>query len=231
MKKNILLVGLSVLVLSSCNLFKRTQAESETERKLETPTEKFSYSLGLSIGENLKSAGLDTIDVDLLTMGVNDVLLSRDLLINPEEASKVVQQYIAELESRRLEVNKITEQNFFKENKQRTSVVETQTGLQYEVIVMGDGPRPTIVDSVLVHYHGMLLDGTVFDSSLERGEPMMFPIASVIPGMQEAILLMPKGSKWKIYIPSDLAYGEEGAGGVIEPFSPLIFEIELIEIH
>lgn len=231
MKKNILIIILPLVVLSSsCNLLKKTEKEPE-ETKLETPTDKFSYSLGLSIGENLKSAGLDTIDVDLLTKGVNDVLLSRELLINPEEASGVVQQYIADLEKRKTEVNKSIEQKFFDENKERKGVVETGTGLQYEVITPGDGPKPTIVDSVLVHYHGMLMDGTVFDSSLDRGEPMKFPVATVIPGMQEALLLMPKGAKWKIYIPSKLAYGEEGAGGVIEPYSPLIFEIELLDIE
>ncbi|MDQ3192499.1 MAG: FKBP-type peptidyl-prolyl cis-trans isomerase [Bacteroidota bacterium] len=231
MKKNVVLIGLSVLVLGSCNLLKKTQKEEKSENKLETATEKFSYSLGLSIGENLKSAGLDTIDIDLLTLGINDVLLSKELLINQEEASIVVQQYIADLENRRLKVNKMVEEKFLNENKQRQGVQETASGLQYEIIVKGEGPKPTIVDSVLVHYHGMLLDGAVFDSSVERGEPMMFPVASVIPGMQEAILLMTKGSKFKLYIPSNLAYGEDGAGGVIEPYSTLVFEMELIDIQ
>ncbi|MBA2583047.1 MAG: FKBP-type peptidyl-prolyl cis-trans isomerase [Bacteroidetes bacterium] len=216
--------------LSSCNLLKKTEKKSNTNT-LENPTDLFSYALGLSIGENLKSAGLDTIDVDLLIQGVNDVLLSKKLLIEPEQATGVVQKYIADLEKRKIDVNKIIEEKFLEENKKRKGVFETASGLQYEIIVKSDGPKPTIVDSVLVHYQGMLLDGSVFDSSYERGEPMKFPVSSVIPGMQEALLLMSKGSKWKLYIPSKLAYGSEGAGGVIEPFSPLIFEIELLEIQ
>ena len=227
MKKTLFIVGLSIILFNSCNVFKKTGKEKTT---LNTRTEKFSYALGLSIGENFKSAGLDSIDSDLLTKGVNDVLLAQDLLIEPEEASALVQQYIAELEERKTEVNKIAEQKFLEENKKRERVTETESGLQYEVIVKGEGSKPTIVDSVTVHYHGILLDGTVFDSSLERGEPMKFPVSTVIPGMQEALLLMPQGSKWKLYIPSKLAYGATGAGGVIKPYSPLIFDVELLDI-
>jgi FKBP-type peptidyl-prolyl cis-trans isomerase FklB len=225
-----LFISLAIcLILSSCNVFRKT--ENKTGNDLNTPTEKFSYALGLSIGENLTEAGLDSVAVDVLVKGINDVLKNKERLLTSEEASVIVSEYIQNLEVKRAEINKEVEQKFFERNKKQSGVKTTPSGLQYEIIKQGEGPVPTITDQVTVHYHGTLMNGTVFDSSTERGEPMTFPVTSVIPGMQEAILMMPVGSKWKIYIPSSLAYGETGAGGVIDPNSPLIFEVELLKIE
>ncbi|MBA3900741.1 MAG: FKBP-type peptidyl-prolyl cis-trans isomerase [Bacteroidetes bacterium] len=193
--------------------------------------ERFSYALGMTIGENFLEAGLDSVETAFLMMGINDVINQREKLLNPEDAASVIQEFIGKAEQRKAEVNKEVEQKFLEQNKKKEGVKTTESGLQYEIIKQGTGPVPTIVDEVTVHYHGTLMDGTVFDSSVERSEPMTFPVTSVIPGMQEAVLMMPVGSKWKLYVPSDLAYGETGAGGVIDPYSPLIFEVELIEIE
>ncbi len=227
--KKIILLGLVGLMLSSCNLFRR--AEKEQAKTLETPIERFSYALGMTIGENFLEAGLDSVETAFLMMGINDVINQREKLLNPEDAASVIQEFIGKAEQRKAEVNKEVEQKFLEQNKKKEGVKTTESGLQYEIIKQGTGPVPTIVDEVTVHYHGTLMDGTVFDSSVERSEPMTFPVTSVIPGMQEAVLMMPVGSKWKLYVPSDLAYGETGAGGVIDPYSPLIFEVELIEIE
>jgi FKBP-type peptidyl-prolyl cis-trans isomerase len=223
------LILLSSLILSACNVFRKTEVKSTGS--LNTQTEKFSYALGMSIGENLSEAGLDSVDVNNLVRGINDVLKNKEKQLTTEEASFIVSEYIQSLEQRKAEINKEVEQKFFERNKKQSGVKTTQSGLQYEVIKEGEGPAPSITDQVTVHYHGTLMNGTVFDSSVERGEPMTFPVSSVIPGMQEALLMMPVGSKWKIYVPSVLAYGETGAGGVIEPNSPLIFEVELLKIE
>lgn len=228
MKKVIFIVVVG-LMFSSCKLFKKAEKEKGTE--LTTNSEKFSYALGLSIGENLMQAGIDSVDVDYLVKGITDLIKQNEKLISSDEAEMVVQQYITELEQRKARVNREVEEKFFEQNKKNEKVKTTESGLQYEVIKEGNGPKPTIVDQVSVHYHGTLIDGTVFDSSVERDEPMTFPVTSVIPGMQEALLMMPVGSKWKLYIPSSLAYGETGAGGVIDPYSPLIFEVELLAIE
>jgi FKBP-type peptidyl-prolyl cis-trans isomerase FklB len=227
--KNPVLLLLLVVIFSGCNLFRKTEKTQDV--KLKTDTDKFSYALGLSMGENLKSSGLDSINIQALARGLEDQMKGRDLLMSPEEAGFIVQKYLIDLEDRKTESNKEAEREFLDKNRKRPGVKELESGLQYEVIKEGSGPQPTIADNVTVHYHGTLSDGTVFDSSIERDEPMSFPIASVIPGMQEALLLMNVGSKWRVYIPSKLAYGETGAGGVIEPFQALVFDVELLGIE
>jgi FKBP-type peptidyl-prolyl cis-trans isomerase FklB len=227
--RRIFLLGIVLVMFSSCNIFRR--AEKGDKQTLNTPMERFSYALGMSIGENFLEAGLDSVETDFLLKGINDMIKQREKLLAPEEAAMVIQEFIGKAEQRKSEVNREVEQKFFEQNKKREGIKTTETGLQYEIIEQGNGPKPTIVDQVTVHYHGTLIDGTVFDSSVDRSEPMTFPVTSVIPGMQEAILMMPVGSKWRLYVPSSLAYGETGAGGVIDPYAPLIFEVELIKIE
>jgi FKBP-type peptidyl-prolyl cis-trans isomerase FklB len=227
--KNVIFILFASLILFSCNILRKTKKNDSAE--LKTETDKFSYALGLSMGDNLKSSGLDTINVEALVKGIEDQLKGKKPLMGSEEAGLVVQRFLIELEDRKNEGNKKAEHKFLEENRKKTGIKVLESGLQYEILKEGTGPKPTIADNVTVHYHGMLSDGTVFDSSIERDEPMNFPVISVIPGMQEALLLMNVGSKWRVFIPSRLAYGEAGAGGVIEPYQALIFEVELLSIE
>jgi FKBP-type peptidyl-prolyl cis-trans isomerase FklB len=228
MKLKIIMGILTLAIFTSCRVMRPAEADRP---QINTPTDRFSYALGLSIGENLKDANLDTINTEALLRGMNDMLLDREILISPEEASLIIHLYIAELEQRRTESNKESEDAFLQKNKERSEVKELPSGLQYEIIREGSGPTPSLNDKVTTHYHGTLPDGTVFDSSLDREEPVTFVVSEVIPGWIEALQIMPVGSKWKIFVPSKLAYGESGAGDIIEPYTTLIFEVELLAIE
>jgi FKBP-type peptidyl-prolyl cis-trans isomerase len=151
-------------------------------------------------------------------------------LMTVEEADQVIRRYFEAEGEREGQENLENGNAFLEKNKAREGVVTTPSGLQYEILTEGEGPKPTAEDQVRAHYHGTLIDGTVFDSSVDRGEPAVFALNQVIPGWTEALQLMPVGSKWKIYLPSDLAYGERGGGPTIGPNSTLIFEVELLEI-
>ena len=177
--------------------------------------DKFSYAIGLGIGQNLSSMGAKGIEVDDFAQAIKDVLEGNKTAISHAEARDIVNKYFAELE----------------ENKKRPGVVTLPSGLQYEVINEGNaGKHATATDQVKCHYEGTLIDGTLFDSSIKRGQPAVFGVNQVIPGWVEALQLMPEGAKWKLYIPSDLAYGAQGAGEMIPPHSTLVFEVELLEI-
>jgi FKBP-type peptidyl-prolyl cis-trans isomerase FklB len=190
-----------------------------------------SYSLGVSVGLNLKEQGFSLDSVEDFAQALNDVLSGNELAIPQEKVNAVVNEYFTELQKKRFE-EKVAEGNkFLEENKKRDGVVTLESGLQYEVIAEGDGAKPLATDMVTVHYTGTLIDGTVFDSSVQRGEPATFPVNGVIPGWVEALQLMPVGSKWKLAIPYNLAYGERGAGQLIGPYSTLVFEVELLSIQ
>lgn len=163
--------------------------------------------------------------------GLNDVLADKDPQISYEDAKVVINEYFMKLQQERFENNKAAGAEFLKINGCREDVTTLPSGLQYQVLVMGDGPKPTLSDSVKCHYHGTLINGVVFDSSVNRGEPAVFPLGGVIKGWTEILQLMPVGSKWRVTIPYDLAYGERGAGQAIEPYSTLIFDIELLGIE
>ncbi|MCT4637610.1 MAG: FKBP-type peptidyl-prolyl cis-trans isomerase [Bacteroidales bacterium] len=190
-----------------------------------------SYSLGVSVGLNLKEQGFSLDSVEDFAQALNDVLSGNNLAIPQEKVNAVVNEYFTELQKKRFE-EKVAEGNkFLEENKNKDGVVTLESGLQYEVITEGDGAKPLATDMVTVHYTGTLTDGTVFDSSVQRGEPATFPVNGVIPGWVEALQLMPVGSKWKLAIPYNLAYGERGAGQLIGPYSTLVFEVELLSIQ
>jgi len=199
------------------------------DTKLESDDAKVSYGLGMMIGERiLKQYG--DIDYDLLIEGMKAQKEGEATLINMEEAQAALQaKQQKEAEVAAMEAQKKGAM-FLDENKAREGVSVTDSGLQYEVIAAADGPMPSIDDTVSVHYQGTLMDGTVFDSSIERGEPASFPLKGVIPGWTEGLQLMNVGSKFRFVIPSDLAYGERGAGQQIGPGETLIFEVELLEI-
>ena len=192
--------------------------------------DKISYALGLSIGNNFLTSGIKEVKIDDFVQGMQDVLNQSQLAMSYDEAKQVINDYFTKLQSERMELNKKAGEEFLAINKNREGVVTLPSGLQYEILKKGEGKIPTATDQVKCHYHGTLIDGTVFDSSVERGTPATFGVNQVIPGWVEALQLMPVGSKWKLFIPSNLAYGESGAGQTIEPNSTLIFEVELIEV-
>ena len=192
--------------------------------------DKFSYSIGLGIGQNLSSMGIENLAVDDFAQAIKDVLEGNQTAISHNEAREIVNKYFEELESKMSAVAIEQGQAFLEENKKGPGVVVLPSGLQYEIIKEGTGKKPKATDQVRCHYEGTLIDGTLFDSSIQRGEPAVFGVNQVIPGWVEALQLMPEGSKWKLYIPSELAYGARGAGEMIPPHSTLIFEVELLEV-
>lgn len=217
--KNLILSLIVLLGFSSINA-----------QNLNTEMEKVSYSLGVNVAKSVKSQGLESIDSDAIAKAFKDVFEGNTLEISEEEANIVLQDYFGKLANEKQKVNVEAGQKFLDENAKRDGVVTTATGLQYEVLKEGSGDSPKETDNVTVHYHGTLIDGTVFDSSVDRGQPATFPVNGVIPGWVEALQLMNPGAKYKLFIPSNLAYGERGAGGAIGPNATLVFEVELISI-
>jgi len=205
--------------------------QQAVSQELKTPKDSLSYAVGVLLAKVLVSQGVADVNLDLVHQGMQAALNDEPTLFSANEANQIVQDYAVAQQQRLLEANKAAGEQFLAENAKRPGVVTLPSGLQYEVIKEGDGPSPTEDDEVTVHYHGTLIDGTVFDSSVERGEPATFPVSGVIPGWVEALQLMKVGSKWKLYIPAELAYGERGAGGAIGPNEVLIFEVELLGIE
>ena len=191
---------------------------------------KVSYALGLSIGQNFRASGFDEINFEDFLSGVRDVYNQSEPAMSYDEAQTIINEYFQEVQKKAVAQNKEAGEEFLKINAHKAGVTTLPSGLQYEVIKMGDGPKPQLTDSVECHYHGTLINGQVFDSSMDRGETATFPLQGVIKGWTEILQLMPVGSKWKVTIPSDLAYGDRGAGQMIQPGSTLIFIIELIAI-
>lgn len=192
--------------------------------------DKFSYSLGMNIAASLMNDGLDNVVVKDLALGLEDLLKKSDTRVSAEEAQQILQSGIQEAQSKKFGAVKEEGAAYLAENAKKEGVTVLESGLQYEVITVGKGNKPAATDNVTVHYKGTLIDGTVFDSSIERGQPATFPVNGVIPGWVEGLQLMTEGSKWKLHIPFNLAYGEQGAGGSIPPFATLVFEVELIKI-
>ena len=192
--------------------------------------DKISYAIGLGIGQNLLSMGAQGINVEDFAQAIADVLNRKETAISHNEARDIVNQYFAELEAKMNAENIEKGKAFLAENAKREGVVTLPSGLQYEVITEGTGIKPSANDQVKCHYEGTLIDGTLFDSSVKRGQPAVFGVSQVIKGWVEALQLMPEGSKWKLYIPSELGYGSQQAGEMIPPYSTLIFEVELIKV-
>lgn len=192
--------------------------------------DKLSYALGLSMGHNFLGSGIKSLNVEDFAKGVEAVYKQEKPEISFDEAKKIINEFFSNLQDEIAETNKQARKEFLAENAKRSGVVVLPSGLQYEVLAEGKGRKPKATDKVQCHYHGTLIDGQVFDSSIQRGTPAVFGVNQVIPGWVEALQLMPEGSRWKLYIPSDLAYGEQGAGGSIPANATLIFEVELIKI-
>ena len=192
--------------------------------------DKFSYAIGLGIGQNLSSMGIQGLAVDDFAQAIRDVLEGNQTAISHNEAREIVNKYFEELEAKMSAVAIEQGKALLEENKKSPGIDTLPSGLQYEVINEGTGKKPKATDQVRCHYEGTLVDGTLFDSSIKRGEPAVFGVTQVIKGWVEALQLMSEGAKWKLYIPSELAYGAQGAGEMIPPHSTLIFEVELIEV-
>lgn len=217
-----------IVVLSACN----KKSSSFSNDKVATEADTVAISVGYTVGGNLKKQ-FSNINPELLAQGIiaafNDE--QHPLFENDQEADMIIRSYLRKESDRLAEENLKAGQIFLEKNAKRKGITVTESGLQYEVIKEGEGAKPTATSTVEVHYHGTTIDGNVFDSSIERGESIEFPLNGVIKGWTEGLQLMNVGAKYKLYIPSDLAYGERGgAGGSIQPNSALIFEVELISI-
>ena len=193
--------------------------------------DQFSYSLGVVLAQNLTNQGINEFNPSDLASGLEDVVKNNSLKINAEEADQIIQNYLRESASKQFGAVMEAGKQFLTDNAKRPEVIVLESGLQYEVMREGIGANPKPTDKVTTHYHGTLIDGTVFDSSVDRGEPATFPVNGVIAGWVEALQLMKPGSKFRLYVPYNLAYGEQGAGQMIKPFSTLVFEVELLQIQ
>jgi len=233
MKKIVSLIVVGLFLMPLC-----VQADDKAaESPFKTSSEKLSYSMGLDLGNYLKSMG-NELDLDTLKSGIDDGFTGAEPKMSQEELAAVQEEFAAKMKAKQeeqlavmMEKNKAAGQAFLEENKKKEGVKITESGLQYEVVTAAEGQKPKETDTVKVDYIGTLVDGTEFDSSVKRGEPAVFGVDQVIPGWSEALQLMEVGSKYRVVIPSDLAYGEAGAPPVIEPNSVLVFEIDLLGIE
>lgn len=227
--KNLLLSLVAVsITLFSCN------SQNSSSGSIKTEEDSVSYAWGVNIASYLKSQGYETLNKEAMNAAFDDVFAGKDPIITEEKANALLQNYGRRLMEKKAEQNKTKSMEFLEKNKSRKGVTTLPSGVQYEILKDATGPKPKAGDKLNVHYHGTLIDGTVFDSSVERGQPFSFEvgIGRVIKGWDETLLLMPIGSKWKIYIPSDLAYGDNPRpGGPIGPGMALIFEVESLSIE
>lgn len=249
--KNLILFSLTALViLSACKSTKPAArslpaSAADTAVAIDTATvmadtvaaapvmknalDSFSYALGISMASFYREQGVEDINTELVSQALSDVK-SGSTKMQEADVNNTIINYMQTAKSSKAEPNKKLSQAFLDSNKAKPGVVSLPSGLQYQVLTKGTGPKPALTDKVKVHYEGSLINGKIFDSSIERGEPIELNVNGVIPGWTEALQLMPKGSKWKLFIPSDLAYGDNGAGADIKPGDALIFTVELLDI-
>ncbi len=220
----------SVLVLSLVLLCGSVSAQKNKKMKFKTEMDSVSYSLGVNVGNQLKNQGVEGLNAEAFAAALQDVMADKKQ-ISDEEANQILNAYFTKQKELAGQKTKKAGEDFLAKNAKRKEVTTLPSGLQYEVMTMGEGEKPGPTSKVTTHYHGTLIDGTVFDSSVDRGQPASFGVNQVIKGWTEALQLMPVGSKWKLFIPYDLAYGANPRpGGAIKPYDALIFEVELISI-
>jgi FKBP-type peptidyl-prolyl cis-trans isomerase FklB len=222
--RNAALILLAAMAFQACN---KSSYQSE---KINTKADSASYMLGLSVGYSLKASKVPDINAALIAKGINEVAKNDSASISQNEVNMFLDKYFRELHNQQMQKNKEEGEAFLKANKTKPGVIETASGLQYKVIQEGTGKSPKPTDVVKCNYTGKLIDGTIFDSSYDRGQPAEFSLSGVIPGWKEGLQLMKEGGKYELYVPSDLAYGARGAGQKIGPNSTLIFDIELLEV-
>lgn len=225
MKYSVLFVIAVFILFAACSVQKGIG-----EAKVESSIDSLSYCIGLSVASNLKDQGIPQLNEVVLAKAIQEVYAGKELLLDETAAQDFIMNYFTQEEAKKYEVVKKAGEDFLKENAKKDGVVSLQSGVQYKILTSGTGAIPTVDDLVTTNYHGTLIDGTVFDSSFDRGEPVNFPVKGVIEGWQEILQLMPVGSTWEVYIPYDMAYGANGVADVIPPFSALIFKVELISI-
>jgi FKBP-type peptidyl-prolyl cis-trans isomerase FklB len=221
--KSKFLFSIAIAIFFSFSAF--TQKTAVLTNELDS----LSYSLGLILGTSIEKAGITTINEKLLMQGISEVIGKKEQKITAEQANTIINTYLTKLNEKKAAANLVEGNKFLEENKKKEGVVTLPSGLQYKIIKEGEGASPTDTSMVTVHYTGTFIDGKVFDSSVERGQPATFPVNGVIEGWTEALKLMKPGCKWILYIPPQLAYGEYGAG-TIEPNSVLIFDVELLSV-
>lgn len=197
---------------------------------MKTGLDSVSYAIGMSLASFYKEQGITGINTAMVTRALNDAMGGKTTLLTEEQMNMSISNYLQQLKKEKAAAARKAGEEFLATNKTKPGVVTLPSGLQYLVVKEGTGPKPTLTDKVKCHYHGTLIDGTVFDSSVDRGQPIDFPVNGVIRGWVEALQLMPVGSKWKLFIPADLAYGDNQAGAKIAPGSTLIFDVELLDI-
>ncbi len=227
MNFKLIALALTALFLVACDQTQQVQQPAEV--KLETDKDKFSYGLGMMIGERVLNQ-YGEVDYDILIAGIKAQHLKQETLMTLEQADEALRAEVEKVFAARAEEAKQRGQEYLDANAKKEGVTVTESGLQYSVITAADGAKPKETDTVTVHYRGTLIDGTEFDSSYSRGSPTSFGLNQVIPGWTEGLQLMSVGSKYRLVIPYDLGYGDRGAGGQIGPYETLIFEVELIEI-
>ena len=226
-KHLLLFSGAAAFILTACNEAKES---TDNKKALASQVDSVSYGIGISIGQNLKKDNLNEINADLIANGIKAVFANDSSLLRAQDAQMCIQKFMQGKADMKGKANMEKGQKFLEENAKKEGVKTTPSGLQYMVIKEGTGPKPTATDKVSVHYTGTVIEGTVFDSSVQRGQPAQFGVNQVIPGWTEALQLMSVGSKYKLWIPANLAYGERGPGGIIGPNEMLIFEVELLSI-
>ncbi len=217
------------VLLAWTNLLNAQQTQQTAVQEM-TPREKASYALGVSIMKNFQNQSLDKIDIDLMAQAMKDVKMGKELKVSLKDANAAIQDYQKVEMEKTKAIKEAAGKKFLAENAKKSGVKVTASGLQYEVIKEGTGAQPKATDKVTVHYKGTLIDGKVFDSSYDRGQPATFPLNGVIKGWTEGLQLMKEGAKYRFFIPSDLGYGARGAGADIPPYSTLIFEVELLKV-
>lgn len=227
LSKGLIAIALVSFALFSCN---KDAGNSGFSGELSNGEDSVSYALGVNIGQNLKQSGFESVNVQAMAKAITEVYAGDSTGISSEEAGLLINDYMTKKTEEKAAGAKQEGIEFLSQNAGKEGVVTTASGLQYEVIKEGTGASPSATDQVTVHYHGTLIDGTVFDSSVDRGEPATFPLNGVIPGWTEGLQLMKEGGKNRFYIPSDLAYGDRGASELIGPGSTLIFDVELIKV-
>lgn len=227
MKKNTLIICTGiVLAFTSCK-----EQQNVSPVTLNNTIDSVSYGIGLNVGKNLKDQGVDSFNTQALAQALEDVIKGNPARIDEAQAMQTINNYFQGMQAKKSEGNIKEGKDFLEANSKKEGVITLPSGMQYQVIKEGSGATPGINDMVTTHYHGTFIDGKVFDSSVERGEPATFPVNGVIAGWTEALQLMKEGSKWRLFVPYNLAYGERGSRGGIPPYSTLIFEVELIKVE
>jgi FKBP-type peptidyl-prolyl cis-trans isomerase FklB len=230
MKKIILPVFVLMGLVSFSQVKKKTTTATPAQPVLKTTTDSLSYAIGVSVAGFYREQGVKDVNTTLVARAINDALKNGKPLLNEQQCNSVIIGYVQKEKAAKSSENRKEGEAFLAANKTKPDVITLPSGLQYQILKQGDGPKPLSTDKVKCHYKGTLIDGTVFDSSIDRGQPIEFAVTGVIPGWTEALQLMPVGSKWRLFIPSNLGYGDQGAGQAIKPGATLIFDIELLDI-